>query len=209
MVAHRMHAALILNGIHDFIIERDLAQRCLYLRLRPLEDGKRRSERELMEQFQRDLPVIFRGLLEHVADVFAQIPYVEPHEPERLIDFSHWLAAMERVDGIPPGTYQDVFSTAVNDCVVSSLLEHPLIAAILELRDVYPSGWSGTPSALLQVLNRTMARDNRDWPRSSISLSRRLAPLTEDLRRAGADVRFSRSHERQITITWLESDLPE
>ena len=40
-----LHGALVLNGIHSFVTQSDLAQRCLTLQLLPIPDEKRQSDR--------------------------------------------------------------------------------------------------------------------------------------------------------------------
>jgi len=48
-----LHGAVVLNGIHAFIDQPDLAQRCLPLTLLPLDEKSRRSEGELSRDFQK------------------------------------------------------------------------------------------------------------------------------------------------------------
>lgn len=99
----RLHVALVLNGIHSFVNQPDLAQRCLPLELLPIQESQRKSEVQLVEEFQADTPAILRGLFDLIADVFTHLPNAEVTESERMFDFSQWLAAMEMVHGLPAG----------------------------------------------------------------------------------------------------------
>ena len=203
-----MHGAFILNGMHTFVDQSDLAQRSLNVTLLPIDERNRRSERALMEEFARDLPRIFRGLLDLIAGVLIHLPSVEPTCPERMIDFVHWLAAMERFHGIPFDPYQQAYSEALRQGMRDSLEENPLAAAVLELVDgVTVTRWSGTPSELLAALRRIVrwwGRSPVDWPKNAISLSKRLTALIPALQRQGVDIRFERGRERRITITRVE-----
>lgn len=205
VVVHRMHAALILNGIHPFLDQADLAQRTLTLMLRPLDEHARRSESALMQQFEVELPVIFRGLLDRIAAVLVHLPTVEPTDPERMFDFSRWLAAMEKVDGLPPGPYQLAYGQALDAAMLDTLQENCLAVAVIDLIERQPDGhWSGTPGALLEVLSRSVDRRtlySPDWPRNAIALSKRLTSLQPALRRQGIEVQVGRRHEREIAIT--------
>ena len=207
-VALRLHVALVLNGLHAFVQEPDLAQRCLPLTMRPIDEGARRNEAALDVEFQADLPFIFRGLLDHIASVFTHLPAVQVTSPERMIDFSRWLAAMERVDGIPGDPYQTQYSEVLKSGMLDSLLEDPLAAAVLALVDGEPgSRWSGTPAELLRTLDASVTSRthySRDWPVNEIALSIRLKSLKVAFRRQGVDVRLSRSKKRLITITRVE-----
>lgn len=95
----RLHVALILNGIHDFVNQPDLAQRCLPIHFKPLPAQIRRSESDLMREFECDLPAIQRGLFDLIANILQHLPSVEITKHERMIDFVRWLAAMEKARG--------------------------------------------------------------------------------------------------------------
>jgi hypothetical protein len=127
----QLHVALVLNGIHSFIDQPDLSQRSLPLHLLPIDENNRRSESVLFEEFQADLPMIFRGLLDLIANVLTHLPTVEVTSPERSIDFVRWLAAVEKVDGAPEGIYQDEYTLALKDGMLDSLQENPLAAAVM------------------------------------------------------------------------------
>ena len=205
---HKLHVALVLNGIHSFVEQPDLAQRCLPLHLLTIDEKVRRSETELLQDFQSDLSKIFRGLLDLIADIMAQLPTVEVTNPERMIDFVHWLAAMEKVHDAPPGVYQGVYSDVLNEGMLDSLLDNPLASAVMSFIAEGRKGcWSGKPSELLKELNYLVggkSRNSRDWPQTPSALSKRLKPLQGGLRRQGIEIEFGRAKHRNISITNLE-----
>ncbi|MBF4395628.1 ATP-binding protein, partial [Vibrio anguillarum] len=53
-----LHSPMVLNGIHDFVKESDLADRCLRIRLVPMATNKRRSEQDLRAELEAVLPEI-------------------------------------------------------------------------------------------------------------------------------------------------------
>jgi hypothetical protein len=202
-----LHGALILNGIHSFVTHSDLAQRCLSVRTKELPEKHRKSEAEIAREYQDDFPIIFRGVLDLIAKVFLHIDDVELKHPERMIDFVRWLAAMEKVDGAPSGTYQAVYSSNLNDAQLDSLLEHTLADAVFRFATEHISGsWSGTPSRLLNELNDCAQRTtqhSRDWPHNAISLSKKLNSLKASFKGQGIEIEFTRGKQRTITITNL------
>jgi hypothetical protein len=208
-VIHRLHVALVLNGIHSFIDQPDLAQRSLPLHLLSIDEKGRRSETDLIQKFQADLPKIFRGLLDLIADILTHLPTVEVTSPERMYDFSQWLAAMEIVDGVPPDTYQAVYSDVLNEGMLDSLLDNPLASSVMSfITDGHKNQWSGRPSELLHELNSLVgskSRYSREWPQTPSALSKRLRPLQAGLRRQGIEVTFARAKHRTITICNLEA----
>ncbi len=202
-----LHVALVLNGIHTLIDQPDLAQRCLPLELRPIPDCDRKSEAQLASEFEADLPAILRGLFDLIAGILTHLPEAKVTNPERMIDFVHWLAAMEMAQGVPAGVYQAAYSEALNQGQLDSLLENPLAAAVMQLcDDPGNDGWSGTPADLLTKLNSLVSRGtqrSREWPQTAISLSKRLIPLEASLLTQGIRVELTRGKERNITITKL------
>ena len=203
-----LHGALVLNGIHGFINQADLAQRCLPIRTLSLPETSRKSETAMVKALEADLPAIFRGLLNLIAKVFQHLPNVEVTNPERMLDFVHWLAAMEKVEGIPAGIFQQAYSDALRQAQMDSLQENALGAALIEFAEgLNGNEWTGTPAKLHQELNDLVTSGtnySRDWPQNPISLSKRLNALKASLLTQGIDIQFGRGKERTITIQKLE-----
>nr|WP_315214320.1 hypothetical protein [uncultured Duganella sp.] len=200
-----MHGALVLNGIHAFVSEPDLAQRCLPLSLKTISPERRRSETDVETDLIVDLPVIQGGLFDDISKIQMQLPNVELTSPERMIDFCYWLGAMELVQGVPVGAYQASYSYILNQGQRDALMDGPLGAALVEFGDdLGEEGWTGTPTQLLQQL--TFRQDglgtrSRSWPDNATALSKRILGLQAALLTQGILVEFRRGKERTITIT--------
>jgi hypothetical protein len=205
-----LHVALVLNGLHDFVDQPDLAQRCLPLRLQPIEEVRRRSEQDLLDELAKDMPVIFRGLLDLIADILVHLPTVKPKNPQRMIDFSRWLAAMEKACDAPPGAIEREYETVLRQFQRDSLQENALAEGILSLVDSLTDvRWRGTPEDLLERLCDVVspvARRSRDWPSNPIALSKRLRSMEGGLRSQGIGIDFTRGKRRQITLFKLVGD---
>lgn len=204
----RLHVALILNGIHDFVNQPDLAQRCLPIHLKPFPAGTRRSEAEIAGEFQADLPAIMRGLFDLIASVLVHLTAAAPVHQHRMIDFTRWLAAMEAAFGIPGTPFQDAYADALSNIQRESLLDSPLAAAVLAFAATLKDRqWSGTPSALLDKLDHEAehgAENWKYWPKNPNALTKRLKPLMGGLREQGVDIALSRGKQRCITIKVTE-----
>lgn len=205
----RLHVAMVLNGIHSFIDQPDLAQRCLPIQLLPLPENKRKSEADFVRDFQADAPAIFRGLLELIADVLMHLPTSKASSPERMLDFVLWLAAMETAANAPEGAFQSVYSDALRRGQGESLQENALASAIVAFAENVDDFWSGTPSELLDKLNKHTGRGtqrSQDWPQTPIALSKRLTPLVASLQTQGITVTFHRGKQRTIKIQTEENN---
>lgn len=203
-----LHVAMVLNGIHAFVSEPDLAQRCLPLYLKPICAENRKSELEMEEGLARDLPIIQQGLFDLIAQVQVQLPNVELTSAERMIDFCTWLGGMELAAGAPTGAYQSFYSEVLKQGQRDAIMDSVLGAAVLEFaEDLGDEPWSGTPTRLLGQLSFGVDQDikrSREWPNSAVALSKRLAPLQAPLAAQGISVEFSRPKERIITIKKME-----
>lgn len=211
--ALRLHGPLVLNGIHQFVDQPDLAQRCLPLRLMPIDRQARKSERTITSELSADLPAIMGGLYELIAGILTALPKVEVTNPERMIDFVEWIAAMEQAEGIPPGIYQALYSEVLQNGQLDTLMDNPLAAAILDFMDKRDDDkfgniqWSGTPSAFLDALNLATDQNlgrSRSWPQNAIALSKRIPALQASLLAQGIRIELSRGKNRTITLTKVE-----
>jgi hypothetical protein len=199
-------SALLLNGIYSFVDQPDLAQRCLPLRMYSMDESQRKSEAQMWNEFEADLPVIQRGLFDLISQILVHLPTVEVTTPQRMYSFVQWLAAMEKVQGIPAGIYQESYAAVLNEGQLDSIRDSVLGSAVLDFaKQLKDRTWSGTPQELLNDLNTFMAfgfqRPPRGWPDNPIALSKRLSPLETALRTQGVVIRSERRKERQLTIT--------
>ena len=204
----RLHVALVLNGIHPFISQSDLAQRCLPITLEPLSPSARVSEKQLIADFQNDLPVIQRGLYNLIASIMQHLPDAEVLHPERMLDFSHWLAALELALDHPKdklGAIQQHYSEALKQGQLSSLQDNLLGATLIDfVESLGSNGWSGSPTDLHKELTDHVlppTAKSRDWPQNPIALSKRLHPLQPALLSQNINLSFTRGKSRTITIS--------
>ncbi len=202
-----VHVALILNSLHEIINESDLAQRSLPIRLNPLSESDRVSESKLEHDLDIDLPIIIRGFYELIAKIFRYLPDVEVRHPERMLDSSKWLAALEKVDGAPPGTYQSLYSENLIEAQLESLLANVLAAALFDFAQGRRNTWEGKPTELLIELNDVTPfamQRSPEWPKNSIALGRRISSLRASLKLQGIEITQSRGQHRKITVTTTE-----
>jgi hypothetical protein len=188
------------------IEQSDLAQRCLCLQTQAMPESSRKSEGAMMREFEADLPFIFRGLLDVIAEVQNHLSDAEIVNPERMLDFVRWLAAMEKAKGIQSGIFQIEYSQSLRQGQLDSLLDNLLAATLLQFAETALTNghWRGTPSGLLDELESRLFPStirSADWPKNPIALSKRLNLLKADLFSQGIQLEFSRGKNRLITLT--------
>lgn len=205
----RLHGALVLNGIRSFLEQPDLAQRALPLQMQVISPQQRKQDADMVAEFEADLPQIMRGLFNMIAKIFEQLPTVEVTNPERMISFSRWLAALEKVQQKPAGYFQKRYSKLLNQGQLDVLMDNPLASAIIEFAEQMDGNeWVGTPTELLDVLEMSIVSHRTShsgaWPSNAIALSKRLIPIQAGLLTQGINVKISRGKHRKITLTVAE-----
>jgi hypothetical protein len=204
-----LHGPVIMNSIGALLDQQDSIQRSLQVRTVPMDEGNRKSELDLMQEFESDLPEILRGLFDLMAGVLLHLPNAKVTNPERMYDFCKHLAAMEMFDGTPAGIYQGAYSLNLRDGQREGLLDNLLAATVLEFAQALTDTWSGTPTELLVALNKSVTHAtarSRQWPDNAISLSKRLQHLQAGLGTQGVRIAFVRGKQRGITIDYSGAD---
>ncbi len=84
---------IIMNGIEDFATRGDLVDRCLFLRVAPIPEDKRKTERELAKEIDKEIGGILGALLDAAAYGLAH-PVNLTSKP-RMADFAQWAASSE------------------------------------------------------------------------------------------------------------------
>ena len=211
VVNHKLHAPCVLNGLINFVPTPDLAQRCLMLELPVLEPNNRRSEKELMDAFSEAKPRILTGLLKLISQVFGVLDGIEVIHKERMLDFSKWIAAVEKVQGLEAGLLQNAYHQILVESQIDSVQGDQLASAVHQaVTETGKDSWSGTSKELLTHLETSMKIDCGDtrsnkWPKNAIALSKRLRIAKAALLVQGVEVTFTRGKERIIKITNLET----
>ncbi len=203
----KLHSPVVLNGIHSFVQEPDLASRCLTIHLLTLDTNNRREEADITRDLERELPNIFRGLLDLCAQALHIESSVEVIDAERMMSFCRWLAALEQVMGLPQGNLQKAYSDNLRDAALETVQDNALASTLLRFATSLSEGhWVGTPSALLAQLNlaappQTIHR-HAEWPQSPISLSKRLKQVAPLLNPQGIELAFAHGTQRQIEVSY-------
>jgi hypothetical protein len=195
---------VILTSIEDLAQRGDLLERAIVLRLPTIPDDKRRTEKDLLDEFARAKPLILGALLDAVATGLKNRGSVRLSRLPRMADFALWVTACEPALGWNEGAFLEAYCANLREgnelALDSSILTRP-IREILESR----YGWEGTAADLLDELKRYVTEQttrSRDWPKSPRGLAGKLRRLAPNLRRVGIETTFDRDKRaRTIRLT--------
>jgi hypothetical protein len=196
---------IALNGIEDFVVRPDLADRSVFLTLAPIPETSRQAEAAFWQTFEQDRPGIFGALLDMVAHGLKQLPLIRPARLPRMADFAHWGAACESA-AFEPGSFLRAYRRNC-DGAVETVLEADTVATLLRsfMAKRTEAKWTGTATTLLATLaaeaGETVARA-KDWPKTPNALGGRLRRASPFLRKVGIAVSFDRGDAaRTVTVT--------
>jgi hypothetical protein len=198
---------IILNGIENFIVRGDLADRALVIPLAQIPDKERRSEEELWAEVERLRPTILGALYDAVAVGIKRLPTVKLSTLPRMADFARWAtAACPDVKAKDGQTIRFIEAYAGNrEDTVEGVLEAEPVAVAIRSFMADREEWGGTATELLRHLNGVVGDKGaaaKGWPNDGTRLGGRLTRLATHLRAVGIDVQRDRRRAsgRRFTI---------
>lgn len=199
-----LHGAILFNGIHPFMGQSDFADRCLVLDLVPIAPAARKSEAQMLIDFEADCPAILGGLYGLIVKILQKLPGAQVVAPSRMLDFCRWLAAMELALGLDLGALQHPYADSLRDAQLESLLDNPLAVTIIEFAEKMDAPeWVGTPTDFYDRLTKLAEfslQRSRVWPSSAAVLSKRLHGLQAPMLAQGISIDWTRGKDRQIVV---------
>jgi hypothetical protein len=199
---------VMLNGVENFIMKHDLADRTIVLELKPISDGARRLESELKAKFEAARPQVLGALLDAVAHGIRMLPKTRSENWPRMADFAHWATACERALW-PEGTFRDAYDGNRWQATQAAIDDDPVASAIRVLVAKKPD-WEGTTSELLTRLSELVEEreaKTKGWPTEARALTSRLQNAKASLRRIGIDIRTGKRgpRGRRLFITYTSA----
>ncbi|MCA9839265.1 MAG: hypothetical protein KC422_20300 [Trueperaceae bacterium] len=188
---------VILTGINDLATRSDLIDRAVFLHLPRLKEGMNKTERELLQSFEKARPFILGCLLDAVSVGLRKLPETKVENLPRMADFATWATACETGLGLESGTILKAYRENRALANETALAESPLSVVIQKFAEAYQTkSWQGTASELLSALERIatdIQRTSKAWPKAANVLSNKLRGLAPNLRNTGLEIEMSRT----------------
>ena len=104
---------IALNGIEVVPERADLLDRSILLPMPRIAGETRRSETELMQEFERLRPIILGAIFDAVSGVLRELPNVRRNDLPRMADFARIGLAAERVLGWASGSFMAAYTANI------------------------------------------------------------------------------------------------
>ncbi len=157
-VLFRLARPMIINGIGDLTERSDLLERAIVIELPALEDGNRRSERQIMASFRRVAGRIFGALLDALVAAIQNREHVQLSHPGRMADFMEFVAGACKALPWNQSDFESAYTHLITEQQVEPVLEDPLCMGIVHLLKDRKQ-WQGTVSELKALIESQYVTD--------------------------------------------------
>jgi len=184
---------IILNGIENFVVRGDLADRSIPLVLDSIGEKRRKAEKRLWSEFNQAKAKILGALLDLVTSGLRKLPNTSLDEYPRMADFALWVTSCESGGGWSEVKFLEAYKANRVDAS-RVVVEDDVVAQIIQKHMAARESWEGTASELLKELNAVVGEHKpKGWPARSNKLSGKLRGLMAHLPKVGIEVEFCRS----------------
>jgi hypothetical protein len=193
---------IALTGIEVVAQRADLLDRAILLALSPIAAHQRRSESEVLREFETALPRLLGALLDVLSRVLRELSSVHLETLPRMADFARVGVAVERALGWAEGTFLAAYSGNIaeqhQEALSSSVIGEAIVSYLRKNGD-----FEGSAKELLDALaahvGEAMAR-RRDWPKSPKILSGLLRRIAPNLRAVSVGCDFATPHGKRLIV---------
>jgi len=192
---------ILLTSIDAGALRGDLGDRVLLVDLEPIDEMKRRAERDIDCEYAAARPRILGALLDLLAQVWTELPHVHLDRLPRMADFGRLLAAMDRV--LPLLYALDIY-LGQRERIAETVVESDAVAMAVQDFVESVETWSGTAAELLEKIMPEMPP--KGWPRTPQAIGARLKRLAPALEQSGVTISSERSG-RKRTLTLAKTDV--
>lgn len=204
-IIYKLKRCIGINGINLVGTRPDLLERSLLLELDRIEPENRKQEKDLMDSFDRDLPIIFGGVLDILVKAIKIKPTIKITNLPRMADFAVWGCAIAEAMGYQAQDFLNAYRANIGKQTQVILNENIVATAIFSFMEDRNEEWRGTATNLLRELTDHAAFQNintyeKYWPKASNALTRRLNELKISLKEAGIIYTCSDGNIREVLL---------
>ncbi|GFE56816.1 hypothetical protein [Geobacter sp. AOG1] len=198
---------VILNSINLAIINADLMDRSIILKLRRIDPLDRKPEHELWEAFEASRASILGGIFDTVAKAMAIYPEVEVEHLPRLADFAKWGYAIAEALGKSGDQFLNDFSQNVKHQNESVVEKNVLCQTVLTLM-AEGKPYLAKVSDAHETLKSIAKRDAKDetFPKLPHHLRPSLDRLRASLLEHGVSYQFMERGSSGVRILFTKVD---
>ena len=210
-IVYQLQRCIGLNGINIAAVKEDLLDRLVLLQLEAISPEKRRSKKELLEEFTHIKPYLIYEILEVLSKAIAIYPTLNPPKLLRMADFTKWGCAIAEAMGYTQKQFLDAYEAKANEQVEEALFNDFLGNIFYDFIENRRE-WSGNASALFVALKEHakllgISTRVKEFPKAPHILTRRLNLIRDSLNKLGVSLEQLPDGYRTLRI--INNKVPE
>jgi len=197
----KLFGNLVINGINLVATRPDLLSRSIVINLSPIEEDKRRTERDIWREFEKDKPYILGGMFDILSKAIKLRKSVKLTKNYRMADATKWGIAVAIAMGVSEEEFLQALDINNEEVNLQAVEENSLARTVIS----YMEGRASVDleaSKLLGELVTEAIKQKIDtktvyWTKAPNLFSRELKVIQPNLEKLGISVEIGRSHDRR------------
>ena len=174
MAVYPLHNTIIMNGIDLIPSESDLAQRCLMIKLKNIDDNKRKTEDEILKSFEKDLPLVLGSIFDTLSKAMTLIKSSNPKVLPRMSDSYFEMLPIAAALGVDEDTFKKIYFKNIDE-VDKARSNTDLVYAVREyMNTIKGRSVEGTVSKIYTKIYGGYTGNKSALPKSASQFSRKL-----------------------------------
>lgn len=174
---------IVMNGINTTILKPDLLDRSIVVELDVIDRENRKTEQEVWNEFNSDLPKILGGIYDVLVQSLFLVSSTEVEQPPRMADFTLWGSCIAKALGYTQQQFLDAYYKNIKESVSEVAESDTTSNRIVDLID-RKGVWTGRMEELYQEI-RSDDYETGYFPRSASALSRHIKVIKPSLLELG------------------------
>ncbi len=188
----QVRRGIAINGINQVLQKPDVMDRSVLVHHDRISPNRRRSERELFDDFEKDRPYILGAVFDALAMAMEIMPRISLPELPRMADFALWGSAIAGALGFGQEAFLSAYGKNMKTQNEEVVAGNSLAQAVLSLMEDMVE-WNGTVREAYEALHEIASPKDRDgtFPRAPNKLRRHLERIRPNLREYGVTFAIS------------------
>jgi len=200
-VIYNFQRCISINGINLLALKPDLLERSILIGLDRITKKDRKSEQELLRDFDSALPGILGGIMDTLSLALSIKPTIRLTETPRMADYTTWGYAIAEALGYGGDTFLKYYNRNIDlqhEEVIGESVVASFVVDFMEER----MHWEGSATELLDEISTDPVYVKRDdeLPKNPQSLSRMLNEIKTNLEECGIIIEFVSGRRRKVVI---------
>lgn len=202
-IVYQIKRCIGINGINLLISRSDLMDRSILLHLDRIDPSKRKDEKVLWTEFEKDKAGILGGIFSVLSAAIREYPSINPNRLPRMADFARWGYAITKALGRDVNEFSKAYQLNIerqNEEVIANNTLAQAVLRFMEGKEV----WEGTIKEAYQALSDIARPDKSDgtFPKTERGLRKQLNRIKTNLADVGICFTIGDRTDRGIPISF-------